>query len=402
MITVVDIGSTKVVAMAASVGEKQAIEILGLVTVECRGVKKGAITDLEAASRAVDASLRHLAQDIGKGEITEVSLVISGPQLEGSSVQGFKPIIPKNRAITNQDVMEVVNHSKSGIFPPDRVQIQTIPREFRVDEVRSISKPVGMSGAKLEVISYMVTGLANHVKNFEEAVKMTGREVEHFVLGPLASGLGVLGQSDLDKGTVVVDMGASKTDISIFVSGALAYSVCIPVGGSNVTNDLSQLLNCDADEAERLKIGYGSAFADGISEKEAIEVQQLGQPTPRPMQRKVLCEIIESRMKEVAKLIRQNVEKSGYGGVLEGGIILTGGATQLPKSKELFAAAMNGMPVRVIEPNIKNGKPQIGLAAAIGATSFLLQTSEDLSPISKNDSWQDRAKGLWSMFSGKN
>ena len=120
------------------------------------------------------------------------------------------------------------------------------------------------------------------------------------------------------------------------------------------------------------------------------------------MQRKVLCEIIESRMKEVAKLIRQNVEKSGYGGVLEGGVILTGGATQLPKSKELFAAAMNGMQVRVIEPNIKNGKPQVGLAAAIGATSFVLQTSEDLSPISKSESWQDRAKGLWSMFSGKN
>ena len=311
-------------------------------------------------------------------------------------------MIPKNRAITNQDVMEVVNHSKSGIFPPDRVQIQTIPREFRVDEVRSVSKPVGMNGAKLEVISYMVTGLANHVKNFEESIKMTGREVEQFVLGPLASGLGILGQADLDMGTVVVDMGATKTDLAIFVNGALAYSVCIPVGGSNVTNDLSQLLNCDFDEAERLKIGYGSAFAEGISEKEAIEVHQLGQPTARPMQRKVLCEIIESRMKEVAKLIRQNVEKSGYGGVLEGGVILTGGATQLPKSKELFAAAMNGMSVRVIEPNIKNGKPQIGLAAAIGATSFLLQTSEDLSPISKSESWQDRAKGLWSMFSGKN
>jgi cell division protein FtsA len=343
-----------------------------------------------------------LAQDIGKTEINEVALVISGPQLEGSSVQGFKPIIPKNRAITNQDVMEVVNHSKSGIFPPDRVQIQTIPREFRVDEVRSVSKPVGMSGAKLEVISYMVTGMANHVQNFEEAVKMSGREIEQFIYGPLASGLGVLGQADLDKGTVVIDMGASKTDVSIFVNGALAHSVCIPVGGNNVTNDLSQLLNCDFDEAERLKIGYGCAFAEGISEKEAIEVHQLGQPTARPMQRKVLCEIIESRMKEVAKLIRQHVEKSGYGGVLEAGVILTGGATQLPKSKELFSNALNGMPVRVVEPNIKNGKPQIGLAAAIGAISFVLQTSEDLAPISKSDSWQDRAKGLWSMFSGKN
>ena len=402
MVTVVDIGSTKVVAIAAEIGENQNIEIHGMVTVDCRGVKKGAIVDLESASRSVDAALRHLAQDIGKDEITEITLIISGPQIEGSSVQGFKPIIPKNRAITNQDVMEVVNHSKSGIFPPDRVLIQTIPREFRVDEVRSVAKPVGKSGAKLEVISYMVTGLSNHVKNFEEAVKMTGREVDQFIFGPLASGLGVLGQSDLDKGTVVVDMGATTTDVSIFVNGAMAYAACIPVGGSNVTNDLSQLLNCDFDEAERLKIGYGSAFAEGISDKEAIEVHQLGQPTARPMQRKVLCEIIESRMKEVAKLIRQTVEKSGYGGVLEAGVILTGGATQLPRSKELFAAAMNGMAVRVIEPNIKNGKPQIGLAAAIGGTSFLLQTSEDLSPISKSDSWQDRAKGLWSMFSGKN
>ncbi len=402
MVTIVEIGSTKVVAIAAEIGEGQRIEILGLVTADCHGVKKGAIVDLAAASRSVDSALRHLAQDIGRSEINEVALVISGPQLEGSSVQGFKPIIPKNRAITNQDVMEVVNHSKSGIFPPDRVLIQTIPREFRVDEVRSVSKPVGMSGAKLEVISYMVTGMANHVQNFEEAVKMSGREVEQFIFGPLASGLGVVGQTDLDKGTVVIDMGASKTDVSIFVNGALAHSVCIPVGGNNVTNDLSQLLNCDFDEAERLKIGYGCAFADGISEKEAIEVHQLGQPTARPMQRKVLCEIIESRMKEVAKLIRQHVEKSGYGGVLEAGVILTGGATQLPKSKELFSAALNGMPVRIVEPNIKNGKPQVGLAAAIGAISFVLQTSEDLSPISKSDSWQDRAKGLWSMFSGKN
>ena len=402
MITVVEIGSTKVVAIAAEIGEGQRIEINGLVSVDCHGVKKGAIVDLAAASRSVDSALRHLAQDIGKSEITEVTLVISGPQVEGSSVQGFKPIIPKNRAITNQDVMEVVNHSKSGIFPPDRIQIQTIPREFRVDEVRSVAKPVGMSGAKLEVISYMVTGLTNHVNNFEEAVKMTGREVEGLVYGPLASGLGVLGQADLDKGTVVVDMGATKTDVAIFVNGALASATCIPVGGSNVTNDLSQLLNCDFEEAERLKIGYGCAFAEGIGEKEAIDVHQLGQPTARPMQRKVLCEIIESRMREVAKLIRQNVEKSGYGGVLEGGLILTGGGTQLPKSKELFASAMNGMAVRVIEPNIKNGKPQVGLAAAIGAISFVIQTSEDLSPISKSESWQDRAKGLWSMFSGKN
>lgn len=407
MVTVVELGSTKVVAMAASLSSSQGsdaqkIEVNGLVVLEARGLKKGAIVDLDAASRSIDTGLRHLAHDLGKDEIGEVTVVISGPQIEGSTVQGFKPIIPKNRAITNQDVMEVVNHSRSGIFPPDRVQIQAIPREFRVDEQRSTAKPVGMSGGKLEVISYLVTGLSSHVQNFDQAVKMTGRDVEQFIYGPLASGLGVLTQTEMEKGAVVVDIGATKTDLSIFVNGALAYAACIPVGGSNVTNDLCQLLNSDFEEAERLKIGFGSALAEGISEKEAIEVRQLGHPQPRPLQRKVLCEIIESRMKEVAKLIRQHVEKSGYGGVLEGGVVLTGGGAQLAKTKELFASAMNGMPVRVSEPSIKNGRGQVGLAAAVGATSFLLQTSDDLSPIAGSESWQDRVKGLWSMLSGKN
>ena len=388
--------------MAASMGEGQKIEVNGLVTVDCQGMKKGAIVDLNAASRAVDSALKHLANDLGQGEIAEVSLVISGPQIEGSTVQGFKPIIPHNRAITNQDVMEVVNHSRSGIFPPDRVQIQAIPREFRVDEVRSTTKPVGMNGGKLEVVSYLVTGLSSHVQNFDQTVKMTGRDIDQLVFGPLASGLGVLTQNELQKGAVVVDIGATKSDLAIFVNGALAYAACIPVGGSNVTNDLCQLLNCDTDEAERLKVGYGVALSEGISEKEAIEVHQLGQPLARPMQRKVLCEIIESRMKEVAKIVRQHIEKSGYGGVLEGGLVLTGGGSHLPKTKELFSAALNNIPVRIGEPAIKNGNGQVGLAAVVGAVNFILQTSDEPSPIAGPESWKDRAKGLWSMLSGKN
>lgn len=402
MITVVEIGATKVVAVAASLGDGQKLQIHGLVTTDSRGAKKGSIVDLEAASRSVDTALRHLAHEIGVDQISEVSLVISGSQLEGSLVQGFKPIIPANRAITNQDVMEVVKHSRSGIFPPDRVQIQAIPREFRVDETRSISKPVGLKGGKLEVVSYLVTGLTSHVRNYEQAVTLSEREISQFVYGPLASGLGVLTQQEIEKGAVVIDIGATKTEVAIFVNGALAYGASIQVGGNNVTNDLSQLLNCDAEEAERLKIGYGMALAGGVSEKEAIEVHQLGHPSGRPMQRKVLCEIVESRMKELAKIVRQHIEKSGYSGVLDGGVILTGGGSLLPKTTDLFSAALNHMPVRANEPSIKNGKGQPGLASAVGAIVFILQTSDDLTPITGGDSWQDRVKGLWSMLSGKN
>lgn len=402
MFTVLDIGGSKVVALAASRHESGVMNVHGIVTVDSFGMRKGAIADMTAVSRCADTALRHLAHDIGADAINSATVLISGTQVEGSTVQGFKPIIPKNRAITNQDVMEVVNHSRSGFCPPEKVQIQAIPREFRVDEQGTTQKPVGQSGGKLEVSSYLVTGNSAHVKNFEVALNTTDKTVEEFIYGPLASGLGVLTQNEIQKGTLVLDIGATKSDLAIFVGGSLAYAACIPLGGRNVTSDLSQLLNCEEEEAQRLKHAYGCALAKGISEKEAIEVLQVGNDSPRPLQRKVLCEIIESRTREIAKLTRSHLEKSGYGGMLESGVVLTGGGSHLVKSTDLFTEAFNGMSVVQREPDIKGAKNLSGIAAAVGAANYVFQTRDELSPISGNSSWQDRAKGLWSMLSGKN
>jgi cell division protein FtsA len=203
-VVVLDLGTSKAVALKAKLNDSGGLDILGLVSVDGLGIKKGAVSSIEDASRAADTALRHLAQELGTADIEEVVVTISGSQLEGSSVQGFKPIIPKNRTITGQDVMEVVNHSRSGLFPPERVQIQTIPREFRVDEKRNITQPVGLTGAKLEVISFMVTGQTTHVKNFENALELMNRRVNQFVFSPLASGVGVLAAKELQDGALVI------------------------------------------------------------------------------------------------------------------------------------------------------------------------------------------------------
>ncbi|MFO0045913.1 MAG: cell division protein FtsA [Armatimonadota bacterium] len=291
----VDMGTTHVVAVMASLGETGKIDIHGLVTTTGRGMQKGAVKSVEDAARAVDTALRHLSQETNGKDVTNVVLTVSGTAVEGSNVQGFKPIIPGNRSITNQDVMEVVNHSKSGLFPPDRVQIQTIPREFGVDDKRNIHHPVGMTGSKLEVISYIVTGKTKHVEDIQRAVTLNGRNVQELVYAPLASGIGVINQKELKSGALVIDIGGSKTDIAIFANGSIGQGMCIPIGGNTVTNDLSQLLNTSPEEAERLKIQFGKASSKDIPEREAIEIRQLGQAQPRPMQRRVLCEIIVCR-----------------------------------------------------------------------------------------------------------
>lgn len=385
----------------ASLGENGQMAVQGLVTCSGRGMHKGGVKSVEEAARAADTALRHLSQETNHREIQDVIVTISGVAVEGSNVQGFKPIIPNNRSITNQDVMEVVNHSKSGLFPPGRIQIQTIPREFGVDEKRNIQHPVGLTGTKLEVISYIVTGKTQHVEDIQRAITMNGRNVRELIYAPLASGLGVIQPSELTSGAVVVDIGGSKTDISIFANGSIGQGICIPVGGNTVTSDLSQLLNTSPEEAERVKVNFGCAIAGDISEREAIEIRQLGQAQPRPMQRRVLCEIIESRMVELSLLVKKHIEKSGYWGALPGGVILTGGGAQLSHTAELFSKSLAGMPVRVAEPSVKGARDQYGLANAIGAAQFVLQSQDELSTISGGSRWQDRVKGIWGLFGGK-
>ncbi len=398
---VVDLGASKTVALAAKQAESGKLEILGLVRTEGRGIKKGAVADLDGVARNADTALRHLAKDLDTDFLERAVVTISGSQVEGTTVQGFKPIIPKNRTITSQDVMEVMNHSKAGFLPSERIQVQAIARGFRVDDGKTLMDPVGQAGSKLEVNNYLITGQSQHVQMFERAITLNHRRVEQFVYGPVASGLGVLTPAEILKGAVCVDIGASKTDVAVFVNGSLAFACCVPAGSANVTSDLAQLLNTSAEEADRLKIEEGQALAANISERDAIEVQQLGQPGPRPMQRRVLCEIIESRLREIGRIVKLQIEKSGYLGSVPGGIVLTGGGAKLKGIEELFGQIFPEFAIRSAEPKLIGGRDSIGLAAVLGAAQCVLQAQQDLSTIEESSSWQEKVKGLFSFLGGK-
>ena len=399
-VAVVDLGSSKIVALLASPDDDGMVRIEGLVELPCKGLKKGVITDLEETARTIDAAIRKL-NEATQYQSTKFVVSISGSHVEGSNVQGFKPMFPRNRTITHQDVLEVLNHSRSVVFPPDREQIQAIPREFRIDGHRNIQKPVGMSGSKLEVVTYLVSAQIAQVQNIERAFSLTGKELDQLVLSPLAAGIAVLNSDEIESGTAILDIGAGKSDLAIFAGGSLAYSACLPIGSWLVTSDISKLLKTTPEEAERLKVDFGSAFADAVQDQDSVQVKQLGQPLPRPMQRKVLAEIIESRVREIAIMTRQHIEKSGFWGMLPGGIVLTGGGASLSDTDKLFRSVMPPVRVRIAEPDLGDSKEHKGLGVAVGLAQYVIQSKEDLQPINSSSSWQEKVKSIWSMLNGK-
>ncbi len=377
-----DLGSSRALALAAR-AEGEGVEVLGFAEAPCKGVRRGIVNDLEATARAADAALRELGASLGI-ETGAVTLSVGGAHVEGTTGQGATTVAPRGRTITHGDVAEVVDRSKAAMFPPDRELFQALPREFRIDGEGNIHRPLGMSGGRLEVVTYLVSGQSAHLQNLERAVAMHGRRVEGMVLSPLAAGIAVLGQEEIESGAAVVDVGAGKTDLAVFAGGSLVYSATVPVGAGMVTSDVSKLLKTSPEEGERLKIECGSAWSKGVGEGETVEVRQIGVPEPRPMQRRVLAEIIESRMAELATMIGQHLERSGYAALLPGGVALTGGGSRLAGTEELFGetlrGVLRGVRVRSAWPRLPSGERRPEFAAAVGLAQFGLQNHEEAGP----------------------
>lgn len=397
-VVVLDLGSTHALALAAQWDEEQGLCILGVGSAPCRGMKRGVVNDLEEVARAADSALRGVQTSIGRS-ISKVTVSVSGTQIEAIDARGLKPIHPRGRLITHQDVLEVINHSRAIVLPPDREQIQALPKKFVVDGIKDVMRPIGTAADRLEVISYVVTGDHETREKLEQLLALNARTLEQMVYAPIAAGVGVLAQDELSAGSAVLDIGAGKSELGIFLGGSIAYAVTLPIGGGHVTSDLALLLKTSPEEAERLKLSSGHARASEVSDNDSVEVTQVGQGHSRPMQRHVLCEIIESRMRELAVMVRQHMDRSGTNGKLLGGLTLTGGGSRLAGVEGLFEEVLTPLRAKVAEPSIRHPElPPYGAAIAVGMAMFTLQSYEELEPASGFGNWQDRVKSLFSFL----
>ena len=378
--------------------------MLAAASAESRGIRRGAIAEPDAASGCVDAVLKRVHQSAGV-DFERVVLSIGGKQVSGVNTQGYLPIYPKGRTITREDVLQVINHSRQVAQTEGFEQVQAIPREFEIDGEGAVHAPIGRTGARIEVVTHVVSADSRHLRDLERIVAGSGKRISQMVLRGLASGLAVLTEDEVQRGAVVVDIGGGATDLAVFRDGSIIHSGSVPVGGQLVTSDISKLLKTSIQEAERLKTTAGSAVVGESSAEDAVEVLQLGQTQARPLQRSVLCEIIESRIKELALMVRDQIGKSGAFGDLPGGIVLTGGGSLLSGIVELFRGVFPQQPVRAGSPSVAgksefSGNPS--MSAVTGLALFVARSYDDeLSPAGAAGDWKESIRTFWSLVSGR-
>ncbi len=351
----IDVGTTKVCTIVAQVQDDGKINILGVGQTPSKGLDKGTVVNIDDVVNAIATSVEK-AERLSGYRIETAYVGVAGRHISSLNSRGVVAIGHTEYEIARSDVARAVEAAQAIAIPSQREVIHVIPRAYIVDGNEGIRDPVGMSGFRLEVETHIVTGEVMAIQNLIKSVQRAGVEVEDLVLQPLASGEAVLSREDMDHGVILVDIGGGTTDVAIFIQGGIWHTSVIPIGGYHFTNDIVQVMQTPHNTAEYLKLRYGSAIAEAINDEEGdlVEVETLSGGEKQKISRLTLNEILEARAEQVVELVYNEIQRSGFQGLLQAGVVVTGGCAQLPRFDELVRE-MLGVPVRVGVPTALTG-----------------------------------------------
>jgi cell division protein FtsA len=339
-----DIGSTKVSALIAVVGESGP-EAIGLGVSESRGLKRGGVVHLDATVESIKKSVA-AAEAMAGCEVETVYVGLSGPHIRSFNTSGATAIPPGVREIGPADVGRATETARAVALAPDRLIIHILPQEFAVDDQNGITDPLGMRGSRLEVNTHIVTSSRTAAENIVTAVNRSGLLVGDTVLEPIAAGEAVLNDDERELGVVLIDVGGSTTSVAIYHRGAVRHTVVVPLGSEHFTNDIAVGLRTGLPEAERIKREHGCAMSAMASPDSVFEVAGMGSRQPRPIGQQVLADILQPRAEEIVLLVRNEIRMAGYDRQIGAGAVLTGGGAMLRGLAELTEHILD-VPVRV-------------------------------------------------------
>ncbi|BCA94255.1 cell division protein FtsA [Legionella antarctica] len=342
IITGLDIGTSKIIALIGEVTTDGAIEIIGIGRHPSRGLKRGVVVDIEATVNSIQRAVQE-AELMAGCEVRTVYAGIAGSHIRSLNSHGIVAI--RDKEVSPADVERVIDAAKAVAIPADQKILHILPQEFIIDHQGSIREPIGMAGVRLESRVHIVTGSVSSAQNIVKCVRRCGLEVNDIILEQLASSHAVLTEDEKDLGVCLIDIGGGTTDIAIFSEGAIQHTAVIPIAGDQVTNDIAMALRTPTKAAESIKISHAYALPELANANQMLEVASVNDRPGRKISAKALSDVVAARYEELFSLVRNELRRSGFEDLMAAGIVLTGGASNIRGVIELAELCFE-MPVR--------------------------------------------------------
>ena len=344
-VVALDIGTTKVCAVAGRKNEYGKIEILGFGKVDSEGVLRGVVSNIEKTVNAI-ADATAIARRSSGLDIDIVHVGIAGQHIKSLQHRGILTRDNDHTEISQRDIKKLVADMFKLVLPPGDKILHVIPQEYTVDSEQGILDPIGMSGIRLEANFHIITGQITAANNIHRCVERTGLKVANMTLEPIASASAVLSEEEKEAGVALVDIGGGTTDITIFQDGIIRHTAVIPFGGNVITKDIKEGCKVMIHQAEKLKVKFGSALAEEVYDNRIITIPGLKGRDPKEISEKNLSKIIQARVEEILDYVVWEIRRSGFERKLIGGIVLTGGGALLNHIDKL-AEYHTGMSTRI-------------------------------------------------------
>ncbi len=345
-VTAIDIGTTKICVIISEFIEEGKLEVKGIAIGPSSGLVNGHVVDMLRASKTIKETIADAEEKAGC-KARNIYVGIAGDHIKSQNTLGRISLTTGSEPceITQEHVDNVITNSKNNVKIQqgnERLDIiHAIPQDYEIDGQGGILNPVNMSGFNLTAYVHIVMADINTLRNISKCVEIAGYKVVDTFLEPLASSHAVLNDVEKDLGSVLIDIGGGTTDIAVFHKGSIRYSAVIPLGGTNITHDLSIGLQTSPNNAEKIKIDLGNALAPQVEEDEIIEIEGIGGREPKKKKLRYVANIIEARMREILDDAYRSLEENQELSLINAGLTITGGASQLENADRLAEDIFN-------------------------------------------------------------
>lgn len=380
LVTVVDVGSTKIVCLIARLrpqsgedafpGRTHSIEVLGIGHQRSYGIKGGVVVDLAAAERAIRLAVDAAERKAGV-TVESVLVNLSGGRLASEIFSAHVPI--EGRTVQDSDVQRLLRAGCGHAMRDGRQIVHAVPIGYRLDSNQAVADPTGMVGRNLGVDLHVVTTDHAPLQNLSLCIDRCHIDVDAAIATAYASGLASLVDDEAELGAVCIDIGGGSTNLAVFAGGRLVHVDGLAMGGQMQTNAIAQGLSTSLQDAERIKALYGSVLAGELDNEDLIAVKPVDGEADDPFHvtRGAISGLIAPSVMEILETARDRLNGSGFAARAGQRIILTGGASQLTGLTEA-ASQVFGRNVRIGRPLGVKGLPDKAKGPAFSTAIGLL------------------------------
>ncbi len=341
-----DIGTHKICTIVGEVRPDD-IFVVGLGIEPSKGMKKGVVNDIQKLTTAIASSV-HQAEKTSGYDISRAFVSVAGNHISSLTSRGMTGIVGQ-QSVQPDDLEKAMDNARAIAIPHNREMLHVVPRSYTLDGQEGVRHPIGMHCFRLEVDAHIITASSTSLANVEQACESAGIFVDRFILNPLASGDAILTDQEREMGVAVIDIGGGTTDMAMFIEGTVWHTAVLAIGGDHVTQDITYWMRVPFGLAELVKIQHGHARQRDVSSLEKFQYTPFGEGMPEEKSRKELAMVIEARVEEIFEMVQKEIKRSGYGGLLRAGAVITGGSSQLPGLGDVASDILD-CPVRLAKP----------------------------------------------------